>query len=137
MNWLPDEDVTIVSWSMTDKKQLLKEMEAKGIAILRIDELFGDWLDCQPMFSEKLCNNRRYRLSEALVAADIPYEGTAHNGLNDAYNTALLFAKMSTDQAFALNQYYEAARSDKASKPLSTTIGDLFAGMDFGDLAIV
>lgn len=136
LNWLPDEDVTIVSWSMTDKTQLLKEIAEKGIADIRIDALSESWLDCQPMFSEKLSNNRRYSLSEALVAADIPYEGAAHNGLNDARNTALLFAKMSNGQAFTLNPYYETARSDTAPKHLAATIGDLFAGIDLSKLAI-
>ncbi len=135
-NWLPAEDVTIVSWSRTDEKQLLNEMEAKGIAFIRIDELFADWLDCQPMFARKLGNTRQYRLQEALVAADILTEGEPHNGLADAYNTALLFAKMMKNDELELNPYYRRFFLGEKDEPLGYSMGDLFAGLNLSGLAV-
>lgn len=53
----------------------------------------------------------------------------AHDGLVDAYNTALLFAKMEREPKLVLNPYYQNAISpDEASSGF--TIGNLFAGID-------
>ena len=55
-------------------------------------------------------NSRRsYKLSEALIAADIISEGQEHDGLSDAYNTALLFAKMEREEVLQLNPVYAEA----------------------------
>lgn len=93
VNWLPD-DVKVVSWSDNDKFQILHEIEAKNIRIDRFEDVLNDWIDCQKIFGEKMHSHKCYKLSEALIAADIIYEEGAHDGLVDAYNTALLFAKM-------------------------------------------
>lgn len=67
------------------------------------------------------------------MAADILYEDGAHDGLVDAYNTALLFAKLERDEEFRLNAYYEKALTGEESTP-ATTLGSLFAGIDFQGL---
>ncbi len=136
IHWLPDENVTIVTWSNSDKKQLLNEMRGKAITSPAIEECFEEWLDCQPMFAEKMGNRRCYTLSEALVAADIATEGREHNGLSDAYNTALLFSKMMNNDEWKLNTYYQQARSTDEPQALCYSMSDLFAGIDLSGLAI-
>ena len=133
MRWLPD-DVTAVSWSNSDEKQIREEMGVKEIHVEGIEELLDNWLDCQPMFSERMGNNRAYRLTEALVAADIDTIGKSHNGMDDAYNTALLFAKMMSDKEFALNPYYEKANTDSQTSPLHVSMGELFARLNLEGL---
>lgn len=128
--WIPEGDVEMVSWSDTDQKQLMHEIIGKNIDNARMDELILNWKDCQITFSEKMDSDRRYSLEEALIAADIEQEGRAHNGYCDAYNTALLFAKMETEEEFKLNRLYEEARSEDY-RHLSSCIGDLLKDFEF------
>ena len=65
---------------------------------------------------------------EALIASDIIPEGRAHDGLADAYNTALLFAKLEQDPDYELNEFYKTAREEE-TEHLSFSMGDLFAGI--------
>ena len=134
VNWMPN-DTKVVSWSNNDELQIRHEVESKGIVIERLDEILATWIDCQKTFAEKMHNQRCYRLSEALVAADIDYEEGAHDGLVDAYNTALLFAKMEREEEFTLNKYYQRAVSE-VTEDTGFTLGNLFAGLDLLGLAL-
>ncbi|MBR1435986.1 MAG: exonuclease domain-containing protein [Bacteroidales bacterium] len=129
--WLPEGEAQAVSWSDMDEKQMRWEMGVKGIQNDRLEVLLENWLDCQPMFSNIMNENRRYSLEEALIASDIFTEGRAHDGLVDASNTALLFAKMKKETDFALNSYYEMAHREDVGQPLTVSLGDLFSQFIF------
>ena len=131
-NWLP-KDVQLVSWSENDEVQIRHEIEAKDIYIEGLDAILDNWIDCQKIFSEKMKNAKCYNLAEALIAADIIYEDGAHDGLVDAYNTALLFAKMQKEPELKLNPYYQNAISGEETSS-GFTIGNLFAGLDLKGL---
>ena len=134
VDWMP-KGTKVVSWSNNDELQIRHEIESKGIEIARLDEILETWIDCQKTFADKMHNQRCYRLSEALVAADINYEDGAHDGLVDAYNTALLFAKMEKEEELILNSYYQRVVT---GEPENTgfTLGNLFAGMDLQGLVL-
>lgn len=132
VNWLP-EDTKVVSWSNSDEVQIRHEITSKEIEIDGLEELLENWIDCQQTFAEKMHTQRCYKLSEALVAADIFYEDGAHDGLVDAYNTALLFAKMEKEQDLVLNPYYESILTGE-SKGDKVTLGDLFSGINLQGL---
>ena len=134
VDWLP-EDVTVVSWSMTDAIQIQREAEAKNITIGGLEEILDNWVDSQKMFAEKMHSTRCYKLSEALVAADIIYEDGAHDGLIDAHNTALLFAKMQRESELVLNTYYKKAITGEESSS-GFCLGSLLAGLDLSGLAV-
>ncbi len=127
LDWIP-EDTVFVSWSDNDYRQIKGECEAKGIVDPRIDKLLENVMDCQKMFSNKIADKRIYNLTEALIMADIIQEGQEHNGLDDAYNTAKLFAKIMTEPEFKLNRVYENSRSGK-NEPLSFSLGDLLGNL--------
>lgn len=74
-------------------------------------------------------------MSEALVAADIIYEDGAHDGLVDAYNTALLFAKVEREPELVLNPYYKRAITGKDDN-CGFSLGSLFAGIDLSGFAM-
>ena len=131
--WLPDGEVEMVSWSRTDLKQLQNEMQAKSIVSERFEKIFETWNDCQKTFSNKMEKKRAYSLEEALIAANIIQEGQAHDGLSDAYNTALLFAKMAKEPHLKLNPIYEEARSEKV-KHLTVSMGEFFGKIDLSSL---
>lgn len=125
--WIPDGDITLVTWSENDERQFRKEAEAKGVDLGRLSDLFETAEDCQPLFAKRMDNDRLYRLEEALVASDINIDGRAHNGLVDAENTALLYRKLMLNPRFTLNTYYEAAHFSEETKGLSFSMGDLFS----------
>ena len=93
-----------------------------------MNRLMGAWIDCQELFDEKMNVSYQYSLEEALIASDVCTEGRAHDGLVDAYNTALLFAKLRQDPEFELNRIYSDARNEKVEH-LGVTLGDMFRGM--------
>ena len=132
MDWLPESEVRAVSWSRTDEKQIRNELAAKQISIKGMDELLDTWIDCQKTFGEKMNSRRSYKLSEALIAADIISEGQEHDGLADAYNTALLFAKMEREEVLQLNPVYAEAITEE-QESLKFTLGDLFQGLQLSD----
>ena len=51
-----------------------------------------------------------------------------YDGLSDAYNTALLFAKLEQDPNYELNEFYQTARNEE-TEHLSFCMGYLFAGI--------
>ena len=134
VEWLP-EDTKVVSWSNNDEVQIRHEIEAKEIFIDGLEGLLENWIDCQKTFAEKMNNQRCYKLSEALVAADIIYEDGAHDGLVDAYNTALLFAKMEREPELVLKPYYKRAITGE-DDDCGFSLGSLFAGIDLSGFAM-
>ena len=113
-NWLP-EDVTFVSWSDNDERQIRKEMEAKDICNPRVNRGKECWVDCQIMFADKLETRKHYRLSEALVLANIDFDENIHNALIDAQNTALLFSRLTLDPDFELIEGFVAEGEESES----------------------
>jgi inhibitor of KinA sporulation pathway (predicted exonuclease) len=103
-NWMP-EDAVMVSWSENDEYQIRKEAEAKGIVIEGMENRLVNWIDCQKTFAQKMNNERNYKLSEALILADIDYDEGEHDALVDAKNTAQLFIKMEREPELKLNPY--------------------------------
>ena len=105
VDWLP-EDAVLVSWSDTDEYQIRREAEEKGIVIDGLDHYLDNWIDCQYTFGEKMNAHKNYKLSEALIIADIDYDDGEHDALVDAKNTALLFIKMEREPVLVLSPYY-------------------------------
>lgn len=103
--WLP-EDVILVSWSDNDEKQIQKEIELKNLEISKYKTRLINWEDCQKTFSKKMNSPKKYKLSEALIIADIDYDEHIHDGLVDAENTAMLFAKMKREPKLKLISCY-------------------------------
>ncbi|MCR5735504.1 MAG: exonuclease domain-containing protein [Lachnospiraceae bacterium] len=127
--WIPQEEVTVVAWSDNDKNQIEHELRGKNIHNDRMEELLDNWTDCQKTFGQKAGYDRPCKLSEALIAAGIMAEGREHDGLDDAYNTALLFAKMETEPKLKLDPIFENARKEEVQH-LNYSLGMLFSGLD-------
>lgn len=126
--WIPDGEVIAVSWSTSDYNQFVYEMEGKGITPdAKFQKLLDNWVDCQAQFSEKMNRqDKNYSLEEALIASDVSVEGRAHDGLVDAVNTALLFAKMQKEDELKLNPYYSKAHNNpEEDDHLTFNLGDL------------
>lgn len=126
-DWIPDDSI-LITWSENDTKQLLCEMDSKGLSFEKLDKIFAEYVDCQIIFGEKMNNpQKQYSLAEALPLADIEYEDGAHDALVDAYNTALLYTKLQKEQTLMLNKYY---RCENEEEHLSfNPFADLFNNM--------
>ncbi len=113
VDWLP-EDAVLVSWSENDERQIRKEVEFKNLDIPRLEGYLNSWEDCQKTFAEKMNTTKNYKLSEALIIADIDFNENLHDGLVDAYNTALLFAKMKREPKLQLISCYMTEDNNSA-----------------------
>lgn len=125
--WLP-EDAVIVSWSMTDRGQFKKELAGKAIDIPALLPYFETWTDCQKMFGDAMNSRRQYRLSEALVFANIDYSDGAHDALVDAKNTAMLFKQLMT-KTFTPNPYMIADNETPCTYNAFAGLSTLFANV--------
>ena len=122
-NWIPDDSV-VIQWSESDKYQFNHEIEGKKIDCSGLQKLQDNWVDCQVQFTEIMNAERIFSLQEALNISDIDYDSNLHDGLVDAYNTALLFKKMNTEKPFRFNEYF--LESENSKEELSTSLGELF-----------
>lgn len=104
-NWLP-KDAVLVTWSDNDVKQIDKELEFKSIDLPEIYDYLDESIDCQEIFSDKMDTDSIYRLSEALMIANVDFDENIHDALTDAKNTALLFAKTQLEDELVLSPYY-------------------------------
>lgn len=125
-DWLPD-DAVLVSWSVSDENQMRREMELKGIDLPDLEYFLDSWEDCQETFSEKMETTKSYSLSEALVIADIDFNENIHDGLVDAENTAMLFAKMKREPKLKLSSYYSTEEENSSFTPFA----DLLKNFNF------
>ncbi len=131
--WAGESEAVFVSWSMTDRIQIRREMAAKDIENRRLEEAMESWEDCQELFGRTANVNRCYGLQDALQVADIDPEGTAHNALADAYNTAILYRKLKREGEKGLNSWFLEARRETEPELLRFSMGDLFAGICIGE----
>lgn len=83
---------TIYSWSDSDLIQIKKEMELKDIPRSEpAAYMLANWNDLQHEFDTVLGFEKQLSLADALFAAGVDAVGTAHDALDDARNTAMLY----------------------------------------------
>jgi len=122
-DFIPEGETGCVCWSDSDYNQITSEMKQKNIDNQKVTDLFENWIDAQKMFNQKIANGRNFNLKEAVIASDIVTDVKEHNGLDDAYNTALIYAKMRKDPDFRINEIYEAAVNDEV-EPLNVSMSE-------------
>lgn len=123
VNWLPN-DAVLVSWSVNDEVQIRRELSAKGIIIEGLEQYLDNWLDCQKTFGERMDAQKNYRLSEALIIANIDYDENIHDALVDAKNTARLFIKMEREPELILNPYYSDSAQESTYSPFAALLAN-------------
>lgn len=123
VNWLPS-DAVLVAWSENDENQIRKGIEAKNILVEGLDDYLDTWVDCQKTFGEKMNAQKKYKLSEALIIADIDYDEGEHDALVDAKNTAQLFVKMEREPVLVLNPYYSNQKEEETYNPFAALLSN-------------
>ena len=129
LNWIGDREYKVYAWSGSDRAQILHEIKAKNIVDEKIASFMEEsrWVDYQDIFMMRYEMSRKMSLEEALGRADIDPEGRFHDGLNDAVNTGLLIEKLELNPDYQLVSY---EMPEKLSEHLSSSLGELFAGME-------
>ena len=129
LNWIGDREYKVYAWSGSDRAQILHEIKAKNIVDEKIASFMegSRWVDYQDIFMKRYEMSRKMSLEEALGRADIDPEGRFHDGLNDAVNTGLLIEKLELNPDYQLVSY---EMPEKLSEHLSSSLGELFAGME-------
>ena len=129
LNWIGDREYKVYAWSGSDRAQILHEIKAKNIVDEKIASFMEEsrWVDYQNIFMKRYEMSRKMSLEEALGRADIDPEGRFHDGLNDAVNTGLLIEKLELNPDYQLVSY---EMPENPSEPLSSSLGELFAGME-------
>lgn len=129
LNWIGDREYKVYTWSGSDRAQILHEIKAKNIVDEKIASFMEEsrWVDYQDIFMKRYEMSRKMSLEEALGRADIDPEGRFHDGLNDAVNTGLLIEKLELNPDYQLVSY---EMPEKLSEHLSSSLGELFAGME-------
>lgn len=114
LDWLP-EGAVFVSWSDNDEYQLGEEAYYKNADSDEFYDFLDTWEDCQKEFGEKMHSPKTYKLSEALIIADLPFDENIHDALVDAKNTAMLFVKMKKEPELILSPYYSFGENTSAT----------------------
>ena len=129
LNWIGDREYKVYAWSGSDRAQILHEIKAKNIVDEKIASFMEEsrWVDYQDIFMKRYEMSRKMSLEEAMGRADIDPEGRFHDGLNDAVNTGLLIEKLELNPDYQLVSY---EMPEKLSEHLSSSLGELFAGME-------
>lgn len=125
LDWVGEEEVRVYSWSLTDHHQLHHESERKGLLDERVQRLLDSWVDFQEVFGKELGISHSLKLEYALKAANIDFEGKAHDGLTDARNTANLFV-LSKDRERFEKAIAVIAEMFRPKQRLSTSLGAFF-----------
>lgn len=112
--WLPEE-CTLVQWSPSDETQIKAEFLAKESDITAFHPALQNWVDCQAEFSARLESRNIYNLAESLGVAGIKGVEGEHDALVDAKNTALLFAKLRTEETLTLSEHYTVGEAPALS----------------------
>lgn len=128
--WCGKEDYEICSWSDNDIWQLMQELSAKQIPdVPGISYMLNHWRDIQDDFRMTLHMERLTSLQDAIELAGLDFDGKAHDALNDARNTALLFKASRDSDSFArMKKAY-----DEAMTPHVFTFAEVF---DFRSLQL-
>lgn len=90
--WLGEDFDVVYSWSMSDYLQLKEECSKKEILSDSLERVLVVWKDYQRQFGDTINYSGLLSLKNAILALDSVFSGTQHSALDDAKNTALLFA---------------------------------------------
>ena len=130
LQWIGDDETVFYSWSTTDYDQICNEIRYKCRDDLNWDLLLNqeNWIDYQERLGARLESQRSLKLSDALELVEIDTKGRAHDGLDDAYNTARMIAKLEQNKDY--KTLVERLRANEENqKPLTTSLGQLLQGL--------
>lgn len=125
MDWMSHFYVErIYAWSESDYYQFKYEIKHKNIESPEAEWLLRkeNWIDYQEIFGQRIHATQDIALEEALMLSEIYFQGHAHNGLDDAINTAFLIEKLEMNPDYVVR---ERIQPKTDVEELTFTLGDL------------
>ena len=108
-------------------------MNLKGISSDDSNLIFlSNWFDLQKEFGDKLNLSNAVSLKNAVMYAGIDFEGTEHDALDDARNTAILLKTIRIPELCEAALKYVLESLNPA--PISTSLGNM---IDFTELGFI
>ena len=127
------DDILLYQWSESDIEQIRNEMNLKGISSDDSNQIFlSNWFDLQREFGDKLNLSNAVSLKNAVMYAGIDFEGTEHDDLDDARNTAILLKIIRIPELCEAALKYVLEALNPA--PISTSLGSM---IDFTELGFI
>jgi ERI1 exoribonuclease 2 len=117
-------NTTLYTWSDTDIITMKKEIFTKDIHNSDLDTLIKNFVDLQKEFDTTIGLNKQSNLEKALNLIGIDFEGTAHDALVDAKNTAKIYTSLLDDAK--VQKIVETIKELFEEKPMTTTLGSRF-----------
>lgn len=125
-------DNQIIQWSENDYLQICREIELKHITLSPQEQQYmeNSWFNFQEEYGQTLGFERSLSLKDAVMYAGIDFSGHQHDALDDAKNTADLFAIIQDKDKCqkALCRVLDALKPQK-----SISLGELF---DFSSITL-
>ena len=116
-------DYKIFAWSEYDLSQIRNEIEMKSLGNLPgFTYAQENWHNYQKEFGELLQLENPLSLSTAVEIAGLDFSGKQHDALDDARNTAALFALTKDAAKFSVFEQ----KVINSLRPTTFTLGDLF-----------
>ena len=114
-----EDELVFYSWSNADHIQFTRESSNKKYkpSPEELQIIGSQWVDFQKLFGQKLGYRNSLGLKDALELTDIHFEGSEHDALDDARNTASLLRLYADKDAFADLQ--DKIRKMRAAKPVN------------------
>ncbi len=122
--WALDADV-IYAWSENDLRQFNRERKLKGYNNPDAQKIASKWKDFQKEFARLLGTRRRLALSDAVFYLGEDFQGTEHDALWDARNTAEVFV-LSKDKEKFEKTMAPIMNAYKPKENMTYSIGDVF-----------
>ena len=119
------DSVQIVQWSQSDREQILREIQLKEILLSEQEtKLMDCWCDLQKEYDTTVGMEKNTSLSNAIMFAGKDFEGSMHDALTDAKNTARLLETLRNPEK--LEEALGSVISVMKGEPLAPSLGDLF-----------
>ncbi|RJG21618.1 3'-5' exonuclease [Paenibacillus thiaminolyticus] len=129
--WIDTKDYALCSWGPDDKAQFLKECRMKRIPL--------HWLRNHNNLQKPVSlvmnrgSHQQVGLKTALDTLQVPFVGTQHRALDDAYNTALIYIRMIDHVQLQRNEVQEHPSYESAvvyrDEPEDDTDANPFAAL--------
>lgn len=131
LDWIGERDATFYSWSDTDYYQIRREINSKVFDKSLYSVLLekDHWINYQEKAGLRFGSRNPMSLEHALCIADIYQEGRAHDGLDDAYNTAKLIQKLERNPESRFSLDLLNRTNEENSTQFGFSLGGMLSGL--------
>lgn len=127
LDWIGDDDYTIISWSEEDLRVIIGECNLNGFFDYRMESMLLNWEDLQAAVGNILGISQQLSLEKVLKAINMEFEGTAHRAIDDAENTARVYV-LTTNKEETKKVLGSLVELFMPKEDLSFSMGSLFDG---------